>query len=231
MNYKSICKYICICAAEDSVSVRGLGRLGQVRIRVYSYFLGGGNDVKTSKFVVSICTRTLLVGFRNRRFYGLTSHWVYESILPLVRRETCSNWRANSSFLEWEGLWEQFTYTCLSVTVCACVGAQGDKKEDKDQTTEQVKEDEEKQNEQVEKGQGKDQKTKKVCLCENVSKRCWCKRTHVIHPWMTFSVCLPESHECSCGTHIRTHAHIQTMSLSPILTYDLSPPRYAHPHT
>jgi len=58
------------------------------------------------------------------------------------------------------------------VTVRACVGAQGDKKEDKDQTTEQVEEDEEKKNEQVEKGQGKDQKTKKVCLCENVSEQC-----------------------------------------------------------
>jgi len=68
MNYKSICKYICICADEDSVTVRSLGRLGQVRIRVYSYFLGGGNDVKTQKFVVSFRTRTLLLGFRNRRY-------------------------------------------------------------------------------------------------------------------------------------------------------------------
>ena len=56
--------------------------------------------------------------------------------------------------------------------MCACVGAQGDKKQDKDQITEQVKEDEGKKNEQVEKGQGKDQKPKKVCLCENMSKRC-----------------------------------------------------------
>jgi len=31
---------------------------------------------------------------------------------------------------------------------------------------------------------------------------------------MTFSVCLPESHECSCETHIRTHARTRTDTVS-----------------